>query len=101
MTDAYAVRVPKGYLVGGWEVREPIATGAFGSVYAARRAEADERPRVAPADEPADDLPAQNLPAHDPPAHDLPAHDPPAHDLPAHDPPAHDLPAHDPPAHDL
>ncbi|MGW0289734.1 serine/threonine protein kinase [Streptomyces tuirus] len=37
MTEAYAVPVPKGYRVGGWEVREPIATGAFGSVYAARR----------------------------------------------------------------
>ncbi|MDU0302163.1 protein kinase domain-containing protein [Streptomyces sp. PAL114] len=38
MTGTYAVPVPKGYRVGGWEVREPIATGAFGSVYAARRA---------------------------------------------------------------
>ncbi|MFJ3619063.1 protein kinase [Streptomyces iakyrus] len=36
MTEAYAVPVPKGYRVGDWEVREPIATGAFGSVYAAR-----------------------------------------------------------------
>jgi hypothetical protein len=33
----YAVRVPKGYRVGSWEVRAPIATGAFGSVYEARR----------------------------------------------------------------
>ncbi|MGP3928134.1 serine/threonine protein kinase [Streptomyces sp. 8N616] len=33
----FAVRVPKGYRVGCWEVREPLATGAFGSVYAARR----------------------------------------------------------------
>ncbi|MFJ9582893.1 protein kinase domain-containing protein [Streptomyces acidicola] len=82
MTEAYAVRVPKGYRVGDWEVREPIATGAFGSVYAARRAKADERPRVAPADEPAEDLPAQNLPTHDLPVHDPPAHDPPAHALP-------------------
>ncbi|MFD5129290.1 protein kinase domain-containing protein [Streptomyces olindensis] len=38
MTEPYAVPVPKGYRVGVWEVREPIATGAFGSVYAARRA---------------------------------------------------------------
>ncbi|MFF4348076.1 serine/threonine protein kinase [Streptomyces sp. NPDC001530] len=38
MSDPYAVPVPKGYRVGRWEVREPIATGAFGSVYAARRA---------------------------------------------------------------
>ncbi|MFB6843613.1 protein kinase [Streptomyces sp. NPDC056373] len=37
MTEAYAVPVPRGYRVGVWEVREPIATGAFGSVYAARR----------------------------------------------------------------
>ncbi|MFD5158513.1 protein kinase [Streptomyces hawaiiensis] len=37
MTEAYAVPVPKGYRVGVWEVRAPIATGAFGSVYAARR----------------------------------------------------------------
>ncbi len=37
MTEPYAVPVPKGYRVGDWEVREPIATGAFGSVYAARR----------------------------------------------------------------
>ncbi|MEU0586463.1 protein kinase [Streptomyces sp. NPDC006132] len=37
MTEPYAVPVPKGYRVGVWEVREPIATGAFGSVYAARR----------------------------------------------------------------
>ncbi|NSL42966.1 serine/threonine-protein kinase, partial [Streptomyces sp. 8P21H-1] len=36
MTEAYAVAVPKGYRVGPWEVREPIATGAFGSVYEAR-----------------------------------------------------------------
>ena len=36
MTEAYAVPVPKGYRVGSWEVREPIATGAFGSVYEAR-----------------------------------------------------------------
>ncbi|MEV0217885.1 serine/threonine-protein kinase [Streptomyces sp. NPDC050704] len=32
----FAVRVPKGYRVGSWEVREPLASGAFGSVYAAR-----------------------------------------------------------------
>ncbi|MFI1357049.1 serine/threonine protein kinase [Streptomyces sp. NPDC020898] len=37
MPEAYAVTVPKGYRVGTWEVREPIATGAFGSVYEARR----------------------------------------------------------------
>ncbi|MEU3694673.1 protein kinase [Streptomyces griseoviridis] len=38
MNEPYAVPVPRGYRVGDWEVREPIATGAFGSVYAARRA---------------------------------------------------------------
>ncbi|RII21069.1 Serine/threonine-protein kinase PK-1 [Streptomyces sp. YIM 130001] len=32
----YAVTVPRGYRVGGWEVRAPLALGAFGSVYAAR-----------------------------------------------------------------
>jgi hypothetical protein len=37
VTEAYAVPVPKGYRVGDWEVREPIATGAFGSVYEGRR----------------------------------------------------------------
>ncbi|NEC49648.1 serine/threonine-protein kinase, partial [Actinospica acidiphila] len=37
MTETYAVPVPKGYRVGAWEVREPIATGAFGSVYAGHR----------------------------------------------------------------
>ncbi|GHF84976.1 protein kinase domain-containing protein [Streptomyces griseosporeus] len=37
MTEPYAVAVPRGYRVGGWEVRAPLATGAFGSVYAARR----------------------------------------------------------------
>ncbi|SDN01320.1 Serine/threonine protein kinase [Streptomyces sp. cf386] len=44
MTEPYAVPVPKGYRVGAWEVREPIATGAFGSVYEARRVAADESP---------------------------------------------------------
>jgi hypothetical protein len=42
VSDPYAVAVPKGYRVGSWEVREPIATGAFGSVYEARRADAHE-----------------------------------------------------------
>ncbi|NUQ97730.1 MAG: protein kinase [Streptomyces sp.] len=37
MTEPYAVPVPKGYRVGVWEVRDPIATGAFGSVYEGRR----------------------------------------------------------------
>jgi len=32
----WTVRVPIGYRVGDWEVTEPIATGNFGSVYAAR-----------------------------------------------------------------
>ncbi|MEV5884029.1 protein kinase [Streptomyces sp. NPDC052020] len=48
MTGPYAVPVPRGYRVGRWEVREPIATGAFGSVYAARRTGgADDLPRTA------------------------------------------------------
>ncbi|NEA99863.1 protein kinase [Streptomyces sp. SID13726] len=45
MTEPYAVPVPRGYRVGGWEVREPIATGAFGSVYEGRRR--DGRPALA------------------------------------------------------
>ncbi|MEU8752521.1 serine/threonine-protein kinase [Streptomyces chartreusis] len=35
----YAVPVPKGYRVGPWEVREPLGSGAFATVYAARLAE--------------------------------------------------------------
>ncbi|KOG24588.1 serine/threonine protein kinase, partial [Streptomyces viridochromogenes] len=34
-----AVPVPKGYRVGPWEVREPLGSGAFATVYAARLAE--------------------------------------------------------------
>ncbi len=38
MTErSYAVPVPKGYTVGCWEVRAPLASGAFSTVYAARR----------------------------------------------------------------
>nr|WP_112472354.1 protein kinase [Streptomyces sp. ST1020] len=50
MPEPYAVTVPKGYRVGVWEVREPIATGSFGSVYAARRVDAvpgEDLPRTA------------------------------------------------------
>ncbi|NLU66828.1 protein kinase [Streptomyces sp. HNM0574] len=36
-TDGFAVRVPHGYRVGPWEVRQPLASGAFGSVYEAVR----------------------------------------------------------------
>ncbi|MGX5213099.1 protein kinase domain-containing protein [Streptomyces violaceus] len=35
----YAVPVPKGYRVGPWQVRGPLASGAFATVYAARLAE--------------------------------------------------------------
>ncbi|MEV0979234.1 protein kinase [Streptomyces sp. NPDC049915] len=35
--EPFAVPVPQGYRVGPWEVRAPLATGAFGSVYEARR----------------------------------------------------------------
>ncbi|WP_031477576.1 protein kinase domain-containing protein [Streptomyces bicolor] len=35
---SYAVPVPKGYRIGPWEVREPLASGAFATVYAARLA---------------------------------------------------------------
>ncbi|MCQ9182716.1 protein kinase [Streptomyces sp. IBSBF 2953] len=51
MTGPYAVLVPKGYRVGGWEVREPLATGAFGSVYAARR-RTDDNDAAAPSGAP-------------------------------------------------
>ncbi|MFI2430458.1 protein kinase [Streptomyces sp. NPDC018693] len=34
--ESYAVPVPRGYRVGRWEVREPIASGAFATVYLAR-----------------------------------------------------------------
>ncbi|MFB7503632.1 serine/threonine-protein kinase [Streptomyces broussonetiae] len=49
MTEPYAVPVPKGYRVGVWEVHEPIATGAFGSVYAARRTDRSPRATELPA----------------------------------------------------
>ncbi|OWA15545.1 protein kinase [Streptomyces sp. CS159] len=48
MTEPYAVPVPRGYRVGVWEVREPIATGAFGSVYEARRTGGDHGTRASP-----------------------------------------------------
>ncbi|AQU66912.1 protein kinase domain-containing protein [Streptomyces niveus] len=35
--ESPAVSVPYGFRVGAWEVREPIGSGAFGTVYAARR----------------------------------------------------------------
>ncbi|MFE7269069.1 protein kinase [Streptomyces sp. NPDC057623] len=37
--SSYAVPVPKGYRLGPWEVREPLGSGAFATVYAARLAE--------------------------------------------------------------
>ncbi|MFG3252287.1 protein kinase [Streptomyces sp. NPDC048172] len=46
--DSFTVAVPAGYRVGGWEVREPLASGAFASVYAARRVDRSEgQPREA------------------------------------------------------
>lgn len=48
MTEPYAVPVPTGYRVGDWEVRAPLATGAFGSVYEAHHTGTDDRlPRTA------------------------------------------------------
>ncbi|MEO3974119.1 protein kinase [Streptomyces sp. CAU 1734] len=35
--DCLALPVPHGYRIGPWEVREPLASGAFATVYAARR----------------------------------------------------------------
>ncbi|MFF2845020.1 protein kinase [Streptomyces sp. NPDC058001] len=47
----HTVTVPGGYRVGPWEVREPLASGAFGSVYAARHtAPASQRPPDVPAE---------------------------------------------------
>ncbi|MFJ8536271.1 protein kinase [Streptomyces sp. NPDC093591] len=52
-SSTHAVEVPRGYRVGAWEVREPIASGGFGSVYAAQRAESAESA------ESAEDLPSE------------------------------------------
>ncbi|WP_409470138.1 protein kinase domain-containing protein [Streptomyces sp. HC307] len=41
--QSYAVLVPKGYRVGEWEVREPLASGAFATVYAGRRTTGEPR----------------------------------------------------------
>ncbi|MEV5814237.1 serine/threonine-protein kinase [Streptomyces mutabilis] len=41
----YAVPVPKGYRIGPWEVREPLASGAFATVYDATRHTADATTR--------------------------------------------------------
>jgi serine/threonine protein kinase len=57
----WAVRVPIGYQVGGWEVTAPIATGNFGSAYAGRRV-------GAAANDPAANDPAANDPATTEPA---------------------------------
>ncbi|MFI6898239.1 protein kinase [Streptomyces sp. NPDC050256] len=38
----YAVPVPKGYRIGPWEVREPVASGAFATVYEAARRTSDD-----------------------------------------------------------
>ncbi|MEV0217881.1 protein kinase [Streptomyces sp. NPDC050704] len=40
----YAVEVPAGYRVGRWEIGEPIGSGAFGTVYAARNTSEDGEP---------------------------------------------------------
>ncbi|MET9351411.1 protein kinase [Streptomyces sp. NPDC006617] len=53
MTEPYAVPVPSGYRVGAWEVHAPIATGAFGSVYAARRTATGTATTATTADGPA------------------------------------------------
>jgi len=46
MSEVYAVVVPKGYRIGPYEVRAPIATGAFGSVYEARNTGAPGTPET-------------------------------------------------------
>ncbi|MFI9174014.1 protein kinase domain-containing protein [Streptomyces lincolnensis] len=47
--QSYVVPVPKGYRVGHWEVRAPLASGAFATVYAARNTRDDvpDEPRDA------------------------------------------------------
>jgi hypothetical protein len=40
--ESHTVTVPKGYRVGPWEVREPLASGAFATVYAAHNAAGDD-----------------------------------------------------------
>ncbi|MFD5801614.1 protein kinase domain-containing protein [Streptomyces sp. NPDC127020] len=48
----YAVRVPKGYRLGPWEVREPLASGAFATVYDGTRHTADPGDPAADGGEP-------------------------------------------------
>ncbi|MGW0819815.1 protein kinase domain-containing protein [Streptomyces sp. NPDC002845] len=43
----HAVPIPLGYRVGRWEVREPLASGAFATVYAARPLDGGEPRRAA------------------------------------------------------
>ncbi len=42
------VEVPTGYRAGGWEVVEPIASGSWASVYAARRVQPARTPEDPP-----------------------------------------------------
>ncbi|MGW3861720.1 protein kinase domain-containing protein, partial [Streptomyces sp. NPDC005047] len=48
----YAVPVPKGYRIGPWEVREPLASGAFATVYDGTRHTADPGDPLADVGEP-------------------------------------------------
>ncbi|MEU6447873.1 protein kinase [Streptomyces sp. NPDC046979] len=48
----YAVPVPKGYRIGPWEVREPLASGAFATVYEATRHPAGTAERTSDGGEP-------------------------------------------------
>ncbi|MFB7652260.1 MULTISPECIES: protein kinase [unclassified Streptomyces] len=48
----YAVPVPKGYRIGAWEVREPLASGAFATVYDAARHTAGTAERTSDGGEP-------------------------------------------------
>jgi serine/threonine protein kinase len=47
VTTGWAVEVPAGYRVGRWTVTEPIATGSWGSVYAATGHDGDGPAEVA------------------------------------------------------
>lgn len=53
--DGWAVSVPAGYRIGVWEVVSPLASGNWGSVYAARRA-SDEKPGGRTAGSPPDEV---------------------------------------------
>ncbi|MEU2598481.1 serine/threonine-protein kinase [Streptomyces hirsutus] len=68
----WAVTVPTGYRVGRWEVVSPLASGNWGSVYAARRYAVDKAPAAGPTP---DDVPYGGGPADEPTPDDTPETD--------------------------